>query len=168
MQKHQESHRDSERKKCHYFNNQKTCPFDEIGCMFAHETSEMCRFNKICNNKLCPFQHTRNQYGNQNKIEENYLKGKEAEHFDFTDNFNEYKMEMEPSNFQTSTPKKRKNKCEDCANRSECVECIVKRWQMEHGGVTTALRTSTPGGLELGDFSCSTSGCSDGAVSSFA
>ena len=37
----------------------------------------------------------------------------------------------------------------------------------ENGGVTTALRTSTPGGLELGASSCSTSGRSGGANSSF-
>ena len=133
MLKHQESHRDPGKKKCHYFNNRKTCPFDEIGCMFAHETSEMCRFDKICNNKLCPFQHTINKYEIQNNEEQNEVKTKEAENFNFSDNFNDHEMEMEmemeQNNFQTSTPKKRKYECEDCANQSECVECIVKRYE---------------------------------------
>ena len=97
-----------EYKKCHYFNNRKTCPFDEIGCMFAHETSEMCRFDKICNNKLCPFQHTINKYEIQNNEEQNEVKTKEAENFNFSDNFNDHEMEMEmeQNNFQTSTPEK--------------------------------------------------------------
>ena len=47
MLKHQESHKDPGRKKCNYFNNGKTCQFDKIGCMFAHKTSEMCRYDQI-------------------------------------------------------------------------------------------------------------------------
>ena len=43
---------------CHYFNNHKPCPYDEIGCMYSHEQSEACRFQKLCKNKLCQFQHS--------------------------------------------------------------------------------------------------------------
>ena len=32
---------------CHFFNNGKLCPYDEIGCMFRHEESEQCR-TRIC------------------------------------------------------------------------------------------------------------------------
>ena len=127
MVKHQESHRDPGRKKCHYFNNRKTCPFDELGCMFAHETSEVCRFDKICKNKLCPFQHTEQEKQNNDKEKE--VETKEADKFNITDNYDDLEIEMEQSNFQTSTPKKRKDECEDCANQSECVECIVKRYE---------------------------------------
>ena len=116
---------------------------------------------------LCPFQHTLNKHENQNNEEQNEVKTIEAEKFNFTENYNDHEMEMEQSNFRTSTPKKRKDECEDCANQSECVECIVKRVQGRHGGVTTALCTSTPGSIELGASSCSTSGCSGGAISSF-
>ena len=61
--------------------------------------------------------------------------------------------------------------CEDCVNKSECVECIVKRVREEHGwdghgGVTTAQCTSTPGCSDLGASSSSASGCG-GASSSF-
>ena len=44
-------------KYCHYFNNSKHCPFEEVGCMFKHEISKNCRFQKHCKNKLCQFQH---------------------------------------------------------------------------------------------------------------
>ena len=42
--------------------------------------------------------------------------------------------------------------------------CIVKHVNGEHGGVSTALRTPTPGGIELGFSSCSTSGSFGGAI----
>ena len=127
MVKHQESHRDTGRKKCHYFNNRKTCPFDEIGCMFAHETSEVCRFDKICKNKLCPFQHTITEQEKQNNDKEK-IETNVTEEFNITDS-DDHEIEMEQCNFKTSTPKKRKDECEDCANQSECVECIVKRYE---------------------------------------
>ena len=44
-------------KRCHFFNNQKVCPFEEIGCKFLHLQSSPCRFTE-CQNKLCPFTHT--------------------------------------------------------------------------------------------------------------
>jgi hypothetical protein len=46
-------------KKCHYFNNKLACPFNELGCMFAHELSEMCKFNKKCKAYLCPNQRSK-------------------------------------------------------------------------------------------------------------
>ena len=42
-------------KSCHYFNNKKECPFENIGCMFAHVQSIMCKYNKACRKKLCSF-----------------------------------------------------------------------------------------------------------------
>ena len=42
---------------CHYFNNEKLCPFEEIGCMFRHAESKNCRFKQLCKIKLCQFQH---------------------------------------------------------------------------------------------------------------
>ena len=55
--KHQESHASSKNKKCHYFNNNKVCPFEEIGCMFAHIVSDMCMYGQKCSHKLCSYQH---------------------------------------------------------------------------------------------------------------
>ena len=57
LKKHQISHELKTMKNCHYFNNEKPCPFEEIGCMFRHEKSDKCKFNKLCKNKLCPYQH---------------------------------------------------------------------------------------------------------------
>ena len=42
---------------CHYFNNKKNCPFEELGCMFQHAESAICKFQKQCGKKLCQFKH---------------------------------------------------------------------------------------------------------------
>ena len=57
LKKHQEMHLNINLKKCHYFNNSKTCPFEEVGCKFAHEASKKCHFLDKCKNHLCQFQH---------------------------------------------------------------------------------------------------------------
>lgn len=57
LRKHKESHTNMNMKKCHYFNNKKVCPYEKIGCMFDHSTSEICIFGGKCTNKLCPYQH---------------------------------------------------------------------------------------------------------------
>ena len=59
MIKHQEIHSNQSTRKCHYFNNDKCCPFEEIGCMFNHSYSGNCFFGMKCRKVLCPFQHKR-------------------------------------------------------------------------------------------------------------
>ena len=56
--KHKLNHDNISKAKCHYFNNNLTCPFEEMGCMFAHELSDMCKFDKKCTRNLCSFGHT--------------------------------------------------------------------------------------------------------------
>ena len=58
--KHQNNHNDATLRKCHYFNNDLTCPFDEMGCMFSHEVADMCRFAEKCTTNLCSFKHKKN------------------------------------------------------------------------------------------------------------
>ena len=43
---------------CHYFNNNKACPYEELGCMFAHIESDVCKFKSLCSNKLCSYKHS--------------------------------------------------------------------------------------------------------------
>ena len=169
--KHQQNHLDHGRKKCHYFNNGGKCPFDDIGCMFAHEPSELCKFDAACRSKLCSFQHTnhgKESHMSKKSIDIDIMDEQEVElNEDEKHTYKEYVMEMESSQFRTSTPKKEENECDDCSDKSECVECIVKRVRGEYGGVTTALGTPTPGFFELESSSCSAAGCSGGASSSF-
>ena len=43
-------------KYCHYYNNGKTCPYEEIGCMYLHAEAQLCLF-KPCRNSMCQFRH---------------------------------------------------------------------------------------------------------------
>ena len=45
--KHREGH-DTVTKQCHYFNNKKNCPFENLGCMFAHVYSGPCKYGTKC------------------------------------------------------------------------------------------------------------------------
>ena len=55
---------------CHYFNNDKPCPYSEIGCKFRHEKAGKCTF-KECKNSLCQYNHK------QDEAQENQIKGDE-------------------------------------------------------------------------------------------
>ena len=57
LKKHKTGHQSKFNKRCHTFNNNKTCPFMEIGCKFLHEASPKCMFGEHCRNNLCSFQH---------------------------------------------------------------------------------------------------------------
>ena len=41
---------------CHFFNNEKTCPYDE-SCIFLHEDAKLCRYDRNCERNLCMFKH---------------------------------------------------------------------------------------------------------------
>ena len=57
LKKHIASHSESN-KCCHYFNNGKLCPFEDVGCKYKHEDSQKCKFNNNCRFKLCQFKHS--------------------------------------------------------------------------------------------------------------
>ena len=57
LNKHKTIHSNREIKKCHFFNNKKLCPFEEMGCMYLHVMSPQCFFQENCQNTLCQFQH---------------------------------------------------------------------------------------------------------------
>ena len=59
----------SEVKYCYFFNNDKNCPYEEIGCMFLHESAEMCTFSP-CRNNLCQYKHEKVIETIEDKIEE--------------------------------------------------------------------------------------------------
>ena len=56
LKKHMKMHVE-EVNKCHFFNNNKNCPYDDIGCKFLHEPSGKCKFDD-CSNQLCQFNHS--------------------------------------------------------------------------------------------------------------
>ena len=58
LRKHTSLHDNIYRKKCHFYNNDKKCPYEEIGCMYKHELAGKCDLGLKCKRKLCQFQHT--------------------------------------------------------------------------------------------------------------
>ena len=61
LKKHMEIHTDVNVKFCHFFNNCEECPYIDPGCMFKHESSPYCKFQKSCNRKLCQFRHRKSE-----------------------------------------------------------------------------------------------------------
>ena len=41
---------------CHFFNNKKTCPFNDK-CIFLHQDSKFCKYDILCERDLCMFKH---------------------------------------------------------------------------------------------------------------
>ena len=52
---------------CHFFNNKKTCPYDDE-CVFLHEDSKICKYGKICERNYCMFKHDYNGDDNGDDI----------------------------------------------------------------------------------------------------
>ena len=72
LHQHIKGHKEGYRKFCHYFNNDKSCPFVSIGCKFKHENSGKCTFGKDCKNLLCQYNHDDSQYAEErSKLKEN-------------------------------------------------------------------------------------------------
>ena len=58
LKKHESIHSSVVGTNCHYFNNNKRCPFEKLGCMFKHNESELCKYDKFCSKSLCSFKHS--------------------------------------------------------------------------------------------------------------
>ena len=56
LEKHMEAAHEDVELFCHYFNNDKECPFEEE-CIYIHEESDNCKFTNNCERKLCMFKH---------------------------------------------------------------------------------------------------------------
>ena len=57
LKKHMKMHDQEKIKTCHYFNNNKKCPYVEIGCKFLHKTATYCKYSDKCKFELCQFRH---------------------------------------------------------------------------------------------------------------
>ena len=55
LEKHKTMHTEEAKnlKFCHYFNNNKRCPYSDIGCMFKHGSSPNCNCRDKCSKNLC-------------------------------------------------------------------------------------------------------------------
>ena len=64
-------HKNPKAKRCYFFNNEKLCPFQDVGCKFLHETSEKCYFQNSCRNARCPYQHETKKNKTKDPVEAN-------------------------------------------------------------------------------------------------
>ena len=55
--KHLQQHESNHSKYCHFFNNDKFCQFEEIGCMYKHEVAPICKTQSQCKVKFCQYKH---------------------------------------------------------------------------------------------------------------
>ena len=56
LERHKEAAHEDIQLFCHYYNNDKECPYDDE-CMYVHEESENCKFGRNCERNLCMFKH---------------------------------------------------------------------------------------------------------------
>ena len=56
LEKHREAAHENIELFCHYFNNDKDCPFDE-NCIYIHEESGNCKYGNNCERTMCMFKH---------------------------------------------------------------------------------------------------------------
>ena len=98
---------------CHFYNNNKQCPFQEIGCMFLHKTAKLCTF-KDCGNKLCQFRHE----DQADTVCRETEKEVDTDHTDVEEEENEEKL----ADYQ----------CNICMEILNSPEDLLKHFQNEH------------------------------------
>ena len=142
LKKHLNLHSRNYIKCCHYFNNNKHCPYEEYGCKFLHTNSKNCVFGKKCRVKLCPFKHN-----DEKKVTLHDFETYDVEEIEV--NANDTAIEdagncslqdisNDNTSFATSTPSKRKFECRECKNVSQCVNCFVDQYTIQPGNISTS------------------------------
>ena len=95
---------------CKYFRSKTSCPFEELGCKFSHDIHKSDEVNQ----KVVDIT---SDVKNSISVECSLSFEKEDE---------------TSLSFHASTPKSFYN-CEDCQNKSQCVDCFVKHILGGHG-----------------------------------
>ena len=91
LKKHKTLHQNDNIPSCHYYNNSKNCPFDEIGCKFLHKDSRQCKFNKTCTRNLCQYKHDNDNIISTDKPKDNVKENDKSN----DDEVSEYDYEFE-------------------------------------------------------------------------
>ena len=108
-------------KNCHYFNNGKNCPFEEMGCKFLHVFGGNCKFGQKCKKRLFPRKHFKEKVDAINDTEIENVE-EQCSNMDADDvTVDGYES------FVTSTPLKTKFHCEECENKLQCTDCFVRQ-----------------------------------------
>ena len=119
LKKHMRLHADINIKTCHYFNNSKNCPYEELGCMFRHSVGKKCNFGLKCTRRLCPHRHDETNTGKDTDMMIDDGENVDEDHDDNSD--------TESDSFKASTPNKNCYKCDECENTTQCTDCYVRQ-----------------------------------------
>ena len=57
LKMHMKNHTGTRKRNCHYFNSNKECPYEILGCKFNHIYSNDCKFGTQCNRHMCHYRH---------------------------------------------------------------------------------------------------------------
>lgn len=102
LEKHISDHKEK-RKCCHYFNNYKPCPYEEVGCRFEHKDAFECRYEGNCRFKLCQFKHSKDKIGvieHKDRLEDENI-NKEDENYEGENDLYDNDSESEDEDFLT-------------------------------------------------------------------
>ena len=105
LRKHRRIHFQKFTKICNYFKMKRSCPFEELGCKFIHDVHKL---DKVVQKDVDISVET-----------------------DDSISMESFETEDDTSSFHASTPKSDYN-CEECQNKSKCVDCFVKH-TLGHG-----------------------------------
>ena len=111
LQKHARIQSSIKTRQCKYFKSQTKCPYDELGCKFRHETT---------------IEDTSSTQTNSIDLSELSINMEST-----IEKLSESVKSDDTMSFYTSTPRK----CEECLDKSQCVDCITKHILGTHGVV---------------------------------
>ena len=98
---------------CHYFNNEKECPFNEK-CIFLHENSSQCKYGKLCERTNCMYKHiAEDNYEENEEIEEDDISDDECDIEDVDDDNGVAENTFFNPSVETETEKKAESETEE-------------------------------------------------------
>ena len=115
LKKHQELHTNKMIRFCHYFNNKKECPFEELGCMFLHQNSELCKYDQVCSKQLCSYKHSKSN-------------SKEKETDQTSEEEKVYKFECEYCDFKSDCHNFVPGSYKQQPSRKQRWRCLTRWW----------------------------------------
>ena len=122
LQKHLKGHLKPERKFCHFYNNIKLCPYEEVGCKFKHSNAGQCSLGKTCSVYKCQFEHPLTEEAND------IIEVPRDEAFDADNTFNTDSSNPGlVSRYATSTPTKSCSICLRSSLDNQCNRCKVRQ-----------------------------------------
>ena len=137
LEKHVEAVHEDITLYCHYYNNEKECPFDDE-CIYKHEESDRCKYDSICERKLCMFRHEEKKGDdNENTDDEDRDDEEDSEHEiesieDIKPMLNKFKKAVE--NFEELL-QKCSLKCKECEFEAKDVNGLNMHEKAKHKNV---------------------------------